>query len=322
MVKKILGFLALAAVLAASPASAQSAPKAFEVATIKQVPPSQMTAQAIAAGRVRPGVNVAGSRVDIGFASIADLIRTSYELKPYQVEAPAWASTERYDITAKLPDGATKDDVNAMVQTLLAERFGLTFHREKKDKPVYALLVRDASKVPAADANADAAVKTDEAPLISSGGTTVSQPKQSANGVSMNMTNPETGPVKISTSPAGEHIDALSMTMTSFADLITTMLDRPAINMTNLDGPYHLTLDIGMAELMTISQRQMAQMGIQMPVAPGVGGPGAPAAGQASDPGGSSIFRTVQQMGLRLEGRNAPLDVLIVDHLERTPKED
>ncbi len=66
---------------------------------------------------------------------------TAYGVKTYQISGPAWLDTERFDIVAKVPQGATKDDVKLMLQNLLADRFKLTLHREKKDMPMYALLV-------------------------------------------------------------------------------------------------------------------------------------------------------------------------------------
>jgi len=58
---------------------------------------------------------------------------------------------------------------------------------------------------------------------------------------------------------------------------------------------------------------------------PGGFGPGtAPAGGApaASDPSGTSIFQAVQQLGLRLEPRKAPVETIIIDHVEKAPTEN
>ena len=71
------------------------------------------------------------------------LIQAAYGVADYQViGGPGWLTNERYDIEAKAanPD-ATKADINAMLQTLLADRFKLQFHRETKDIDVYDLVV-------------------------------------------------------------------------------------------------------------------------------------------------------------------------------------
>ncbi len=66
---------------------------------------------------------------------------TAYDVKEYQVSGPGWLDTERYDILVKLPAGATKEQVNVMWQSLLAERFGLMLHHEPKEFQVEELVV-------------------------------------------------------------------------------------------------------------------------------------------------------------------------------------
>jgi uncharacterized protein (TIGR03435 family) len=314
--------LGVAVALLAHTAGRAQAP-AFEVATIKPVSIAALTPQALASGQVRIGLDVTGSRVTIGYLSLADLIRTAYGLKPYQLEGPSWINMERFDIAAKLPDGATKDDVNPMLQTLLAERFGLTAHREKKERPVYALVVgKDGPKLKPAAADADATAASDAPPLISANGQTMTAPKQTANGMSMTISGGATGPVRVTMTPSGiEHIEALKMTMPALVDLLTPMVDRPILEMTSLDGAYQLSLDVPLAELVAMSQRAAAQAGIALPAMP-VPAPSTGGAPTAADPAGSSIFQSVQQLGLRLEPRTAPVDVLIVDGVNRSPKED
>src|SRR5437763_716226 len=129
----VLKILAATALLAAQIAFGQG-PKArleFEVATIKTAPP--LNPAQIMQGKLHVGMKVDGARVDIGFMSLADLIRTAYDVKPYQVSGPEWLNTERFDIMAKLPDGATKDQVPAMLKSLLADRFKVAVHKESKE---------------------------------------------------------------------------------------------------------------------------------------------------------------------------------------------
>ena len=94
----------------------------------------------IASGKLHVGMKVDAARVDIGFYSLADLIRTAYRVKAYQVSGPDWISAQRFDILAKMPEGATREQVPEMLQVLLAERFRLTIHRETRDHSVYALV--------------------------------------------------------------------------------------------------------------------------------------------------------------------------------------
>lgn len=56
------------------------------------------------------------------------------------ISAPDWLNFERYDIAAKFPAGTPLDQVRAMLQNLLADRFKLRLHRESKEVAMYALV--------------------------------------------------------------------------------------------------------------------------------------------------------------------------------------
>lgn len=123
---------------AQAPAAPVAAPS-FEVASIKPAPPIEP--QKIMAGTLHIGMTIDSARVDIGNLSLADLIRTAYKVKPYQVSGPEWMGGLRWDIVAKMPEGGTREQVPAMLQALLAERFKLAIHHDSKDHAVYALVV-------------------------------------------------------------------------------------------------------------------------------------------------------------------------------------
>src|SRR5262249_33656997 len=106
----------------------------FEVATIKPARPD---------GRFSLLVNRSGI-LNTTNTSLSDLIKFAYNVHPRQITGgPAWLESEKYDITGK-PDTEGIPNVNQlkmMVQKLLADRFQLTFHREKKELSVYAITV-------------------------------------------------------------------------------------------------------------------------------------------------------------------------------------
>ncbi len=79
--------------------------------------------------------------VDYKNVSLKALIARAYEMKEYQVTGPDWLDSERFDVLAKTPPDTPGDRVPLMLQTLLAERFKLTGHREQKVMPVYAMVV-------------------------------------------------------------------------------------------------------------------------------------------------------------------------------------
>jgi uncharacterized protein (TIGR03435 family) len=60
------------------------------------------------------------------------IIRQAYGAREYAIVAPAWLEDERFDITAKFREGATREERRAMMQTLLADRFHLKVHHEEK----------------------------------------------------------------------------------------------------------------------------------------------------------------------------------------------
>src|SRR5215470_2614263 len=107
------------AVIAAGGLFAQEKPAqqklAFEVASIKPAAPFD---RQIAAGKMHIGMSVDGARVDIGSMSLADLMALAFSVKPHQIQGPSWFPGDRFDIVAKLPEGATKDQVPQMLQTL------------------------------------------------------------------------------------------------------------------------------------------------------------------------------------------------------------
>jgi uncharacterized protein (TIGR03435 family) len=288
---------------------------AFEVASVKPAGPPDPAR--MMSGRM--GMKVDGARVDIGFLSLTDLIGIAYRVKPYQISGPDWMSAQRFDIMAKLPAGASQDQAPEMLQALLAERFKLTIHRANKEIQIYALVVgKNGPKLkesppdqPAAPAADGAAPSTDTSLRISGDpqkGMTVS------NGLG-------SGTVKITMANGAMHMESAKMSMTQFAEALSRFLDHPVVDMTDLKGNYQVALDLSMEDIMNAAR----SAGMQGPGGPGRGGGGMPGRGAAegaSDPSGSSLFNNVQQLGLKLEARKAPADLIVVDHLEKLPTEN
>jgi uncharacterized protein (TIGR03435 family) len=92
---------------------------------------------------------------------------------------------------------------------------------------------------------------------------------------------------------------------------------RQVVDMTGLKGYYQVDVEISIADLMAMARAQ----GMAMPSSPPSGG--ANTVPEASDPGGgSSVFESVSQMGLKLEDSKATVDRLVIDHVEKTPTEN
>jgi uncharacterized protein (TIGR03435 family) len=322
------GRVVMIAAIAVAGASAQQLPQ-FEVASVKTAPP--LDVQKIMAGQQRLGMRMDQGRVDIDGLPLAEIVNTAFRVKSFQVTAPSWLGTgmnaARFDIHATLPAGATTEQVPEMLQALLAERFKLTYHREKKEQPVYALIVgKSGSKLvesppdpPPGDAvGAPPASGPGPSGLLGRGG----QPVQiNANGRgAFTIAGGGTGPMRMSMNQDGLHLEADKVSMPILADTLTRLVDRPVVDMTGLNGTYKITLDLARDDLMNA----VRAAGVNLPPAALGAGPGVPGgAPAAADPsGGSSIFRSVEQLGLKLDARKTPIEQLIVDHLERTPTED
>jgi Protein of unknown function (DUF3738) len=111
-----------------------NADPAFEVATIKLGP----------AGPRNKGIQIIGRRLSGANLTVKDLISFSYSVQAKQISGgPPWLTSESFDVLAQ-PDGdgqPSNHQWKIMVQKLLANRFKLTFHREKQELSVYTLVV-------------------------------------------------------------------------------------------------------------------------------------------------------------------------------------
>jgi uncharacterized protein (TIGR03435 family) len=292
---------------------APAKPLSFEVATIKEAAP--LNPALIASGKLpHIGMSVEGSRVDIGFLSLADLIPIAYKLKPYQISGPDWMSGQRFDIIAVLPDGATKEQVPEMLQTLLAERFQLKVHRETRDHSVYALIVgkggsklKESPEIKAAPAEPPKGAIT-----MGTGTSQVSITPGSGGGATV--TSPQNGTTKMTMGQGGQmRMEIERVTMPAFAEMITRFVDRPVVDMTELKGNYQVGLDLSMELMLSMARTA----GVSLPALPGAAG-----SASASDPSGGSIFASIQELGLKLDSRKAPIEFVVVDHAEKAPTEN
>ena len=246
----------------------------FEVASIKTVQPT-MGGQSV---RGDPG------RIDYKQVSLKELILRAFAVPWYRVVWPDWLKDPArgqlpyYDVAATLPAGTPKAQVPLMLQTLLAERLKLTVHREKRDLPVYAM-------------------------LISKGGIRMHPAKRDADA------DPDAEPHNVYSvglgSPEG-HITG-ELPVPAIANSLRNELDRPMVDMTGLEGNFDIDL-------------HWAHEAEPLP------GRGAPLAETASMPTGgntASLFAALEkQLGIHVEARKIPAEMLIIDRVERVPTEN
>jgi uncharacterized protein (TIGR03435 family) len=332
MKKSIVWILAIGMGMVAAGVFAQqpAASPSFEVASIKPAPP--LTVDKIRSGQFHAGISVTGTRADFGFMSLADLLPYAYRVKPYQISGPDWMKDDRWDIVAKLPDGEVPDHAHEMLLSLLIERFKLAGHRENREHPVYELTVgKDGVKFSPSTPEDDAPVEPASGATTFPGFGTAGSGNISINrgGRGAVITGGANGTTRVTPGPnGGMQMEMTKITMAALADMLTPVLDRPVVDRTELKGTYHIALELPMDALMNMAQTMARSM--NLPVGPGAfAGAGAAAAGGpgtgepvALDPSGASMIHAVQQLGLKLESGKAPVETIVIDHLEKAPVEN
>jgi len=285
----------------------------FEVASVKPAAP-------ITDGRIRvmmrggPGTPDPG-QITYTNVTVKSLMTNAYNVKGYQISGPDWFESQRYDITAKLPPGTTKEQFQLMLQSLLAERFKLTLHHQSKELPMYALVVAKGGpkmKESVDDPNAPTAGGPNAA--IGGGRATIGK-----DGFPQLPPGGRGGKMMIGINGGRMRMAGNGQSMGELAELLSNQLSRPVLDMTELKAKYDYTLEFAPDEA---SMGMMKGMPMPMPSpGDGAGGPGPAATPDGSS--GPTIFSAVQeQLGLKLEGRKGPVDMLVIDSLEKVPTEN
>jgi len=269
----------------------------FEVASVKRTPPPEPGARVFyGPPRGGPGTSDPG-QITWANAALIGILETAYDVQIFQVTAPDWMNTERYDIVAKVPVGATKAQVHVMWQNLLRDRFGMVVHHESKEFPVDELSV---------DKGGSKLKETDLPPDAESFTPTAGQPKLDKNGArEMNGfgsiltifpgANGATASLRVKGLPSSE-----------IAIRLAGYRRRPVIDKTGLTGRYDFTLEF-----------TLDMTGIALPT-------GFPAAADnnATDPGSDIASAVEKQLGLKLTSTKGKLDVIVVDRAEKIPTEN
>ncbi len=296
---------AIILVIAATAALAQS--PQFEVATVKPASEEQLTAAIRAGQRPHFGITVEKGRAEFSYQPLIALIEFAYGVPPWQLTGPDMLKTERFDILAKLPAGATDEQAPLMLQALLAERFGLKLHREKKELQIYALVVGKNGLNPKKMKPAT----TDEIPPEPMpGDVTQSTPfgkmtRREIPGKGMVAFLPGMGTLKAGPAAGGaaQHIEMSNLTTLRFVQLLSSEGDRLVVDNTNLKGSYEASFDISM----------------DAPPPPPGGGNGGP---MLEAPRPNPMLQVVEQLGLKLEPRKDQVEMIVIDHIEKTPTDN
>lgn len=265
----------------------------FEVASVRPSAPQSRNEQ------VSAGLRMDGSQARIASLTMREYIAMAYRVKVYQVNGPDWIGSDRFDLNAKLPAGATASQIPDMLQTFLADRFQLKMHRDKKDLPVYALIMgKGPLKLKESPPDAAAGESKGTLNIAATG---------SAAGVSVNLGNGSYYTF------ANNKFEAGKISMDILASMLERYLDRPILNLTELKGTYDLTLNVTQEDYYALLFRAAVNSGVTLP---------SEALRFIDNASVGSLFDAVQQVGLKLDARKAPLEALMVDQMLKTPTEN
>ena len=230
---------------------AQSVPPAFETASVHPNPRVE-----------RQDVQVSAGSLILRNQPVFFLVEWAYDVTPAQIDAPSWFKESCFDIIAKAAGPADETQMRLMLQTLLADRFGLKLHKEARVMPVYVM-------------------------TLAKGG-----PKFQESATEGTFALDQTGAFML----AAHHAR-----MTDLAQGISAEIARPVVDETGLKGRYEIRMNL------------------------------APYATRATDGGTtpgqfdmmSILFTGLQDLlGLKLEASKQSVDVLVIDHAEKTPTEN
>ncbi len=266
---------------------------AFEVATIKRNVSAQDAAHARRGVAYKPGGRIIATN-----APLRLLIQFAYAAhdSPYQghsdplgasqvIGGPAWIDSDGYDIEAKPESNADQKHAWPMLQTLLADRFRLTLHRETRELPVYNLTAKKSGlKLPPAK---------DITCLSFPPGTT----PQPIPGTS------DCGYAPLFLSSTSLRMEGRKLHMADLVRGLARALGQPVLDDTGFTGDFDIDLNYTDEDV----QRS-----------PGSAAPDNASGSQLPDgPNLSLVFAAMDQLGLKLQAAKGPVEVLVVDHAER-----
>jgi uncharacterized protein (TIGR03435 family) len=179
-----------------------AAPPSFEVASIK---PNLISKQG-GEGSRREATQSSPGSLTMRNVTLRTCIAWAYSVQQYQVTGPGWIAEERYDVSAKAAGPAPEAEMRKMLQTLLAERFKLTLHRQQKElEALVAVVAKGGPKLKPAE-------------------------------------NPD-GPVSLGRGP-GTTMTAKSISMEDAVALFSQALQMPVVDQTGIKGRYDIALDL------------------------------------------------------------------------------
>jgi len=263
--------------------------QSFEAASIKPFPEGGTIVFSGCEGG--PGSNDPG-RINCEYVTLKMLLMRAYHVKNQEIFGPNWLDSEHFNIVAKAPPGATKDQVAAMFQNLLAERFQVALHHETRQLTGYSLEISKGGlkmkeAAPPAATNDDAPTGP---PPVGKDGFPILRPSVLA-----------AGPI-ILFRQGRARLQASNATLSALAESLSNYLDRVINDETGLGGKYGMTLNWTPAP-----NEQGGRQDISPP---------------SDEPEVNLFVALEQQLGLRLVSKKIPRDTLVIDRAAKAPAEN
>jgi uncharacterized protein (TIGR03435 family) len=234
------------------------------------------------------GIKISGATVVMRNIAVGTLIRAAFGVKARFLSGPDWLEGKpRFDIRATMPAGATAQQVPEMLQSLLAERYELAVHIERQERQVYALLVGKGGVKFQKSSDIDESMP---------GGAFTGINAISDERGSRVWTSPDRSAMRITPLPdGGARWDLTGISLPELAYVLDTQDGLDVVDMTQIKGNYDFMFTAAAEDLNDLSRNP------------------APA---STTPG---TRESLQRLGLRLQKRKAAVEVLVIDHLEKTP---
>ncbi len=217
--------------------------KSFEVASVKRfTQPSPSVSRGGGPGTPDPGRWLRSN------VSLMSLLVEAFQIQGYALIGPDWLRSERYEIVATVPAGTKRDDIPAMVQRLIVERFGLKFHREEREVAGYGLVVgKNGPKLKPS--------------------TGMLSPIPARNGFASRPEGIAPGVIDVESAGSVRRLSAGAMSMAQLADYLSAQIDSPVIDATELRDKYDVVLYFSKPLPVSASPQGSAENAFDLPAA-------------------------------------------------------
>jgi uncharacterized protein (TIGR03435 family) len=247
-----------------------------------------------------PNTTIPMGRCVVRYESLRYVIALAYNIPPAMLNAyegkvlsgPDWVRSEVYNIDAKAEMPTTEAQLKLMLQALLAERFKLKVHHETREMPVFTLVTaKNGLKLQPAPKDRDCA------------------------GQNRSDHRYELGERNIAGAcrafiPGDGGINGISVNMSDFAEFLANWAGRAVIDKTGSDGLFDFKMPrVSSANALNVNPNATGRGG----------GPPAPpgAEGRFSPDSLPTVFTAIEQFGLKLESSKGPVDVLVIDEIQK-----